>query len=55
MNGPTTAFVVAACVIFLAIKIPEWWLIFLATPRQFNRRLAKIRARHVNWREWRRS
>lgn len=54
MNGPTTLFVVVASAIFLVIKIREWWLIFLATPRQFNRRLAKIRARHVDWREWRR-
>lgn len=45
---------ILAMLIFLAFKTYAVWLICIASDRQFNRRLAKLRARHVDWREWRR-
>lgn len=37
----------------LTVELYSFWLIFFATARQFNRVHAKIRARSVDWAEWR--
>ncbi|ROS28897.1 hypothetical protein EDF22_0628 [Rathayibacter sp. PhB127] len=39
--------------VLIACELYAIWLICIASERQFNRRLAKLRARHVDWREWR--